>query len=171
MSKVKLTISDIMTKCMIAVDMLDSVENIERVMAQNKLSSVSVLNRHTQSMRNKCIGVIDLALLARPHALKRNPRTTLAWEICTRTPMEVGPEMTLNDAAGVMVASEIDLLVVSKDKIIVGYVSSIDVLNALKVDAFGIGDDMHNRLREIDAHAAASRMPRARPASSQHTDN
>jgi CBS domain-containing protein len=121
-------IIDIMSVPPVTVDMQDTVERVEEVLAEHDLSSVPVID----SERRDCFGIISLKDIAHFNATKRNPRTTLAWEMCTYKPLTVGPQSSIAEVGRMMVEHQIHhVVVVVENARITGIVSSLDVIAAL----------------------------------------
>ena len=120
-------ITTIMQKHVISVAMGDTIEMVESTLNSRKLSSVPVID----PARGDCFGIISAPDLVRFHATKRNPKSVQAWEICTFKPVEVDPQMSVNDATALMLKHRIHHLVVTKDKAMKGFISSLDLLEHL----------------------------------------
>ena len=122
---------EIMKRCGWVVDLNDSVEKVAQVMTLNDLSLVPVVNFHAPDIKGRCVGMLDWNIIERFRKSHGNLRETPAWKICTARPLEVSPEMTIIEAANLMLARDNDCAVVIEDDAIAGYVSSIDVLNVI----------------------------------------
>jgi len=108
--------------------MQDTIEKVEHILNSLKLSSVPVIDSARSSLQNECFGIISVVDLIRSHEFKKNPKTVRAWEICTYKPIEVSPDLTVRDAAQIMVTKGIHHLVVTENKSIKGFVSSLDLI-------------------------------------------
>ena len=117
-----------MTKHVISVDMQDTVEKVEHILNSHKLASVPVIDSARSSLQNECFGIISPPDLARFHELKKNSKSVQAWEICSYKPIEVSPDQIVMDAAQIMVTNGIHHLVVTENKTIKGFVSSLDLI-------------------------------------------
>lgn len=117
-------IVDVMRSFIVSVDLQTSVAQTEETLICNNLSSLPVVD----DRRGDCFGIIGLKDIARFHAEKKNAKLAKAWEICSYRPIEVGPDVTVLDAAALMVSREVHHLVVSEGKQIKGFVSSLDLL-------------------------------------------
>lgn len=120
-------ITTIMQKHVVSVSMGDTIEKVEETLNSRRLSSVPVID----PARGDCFGIISAPDLVRFHAAKRNPKLVQAWEVCTFKPIEVAPEISANDAAALMLKHRIHHLVVTKDKAMKGFISSLDLLKHL----------------------------------------
>lgn len=117
-------ITTIMQKHVISVSMGDTIEMVEETLNSRRLSSVPVID----PARGDCFGIISAPDLVRFHATKKNPKSVQVWEICSFRPIEINPEMSVNDATALMLKHRIHHLVVTKDKAMKGFVSSLDLL-------------------------------------------
>ncbi len=118
------TIGDIMHEAPVTVNMGDTVLRTEEVLEEHNLSSVPVID----PVRKDCFGIISLKDIRHFHALKKNPRVVHAWEMCTYKPLQVGPETPVKEAARLMVEQGIHHLVVVEQKLVRGFVSSLDIV-------------------------------------------
>jgi CBS domain-containing protein len=119
-------ILDIMSVPPVTVDMQDTVHRVEEILVEHDLSSVPVIDPE----RRDCFGIISLKDIAHFNATRRNPRTTLAWEMCTYKPLTVGPQTSIAEVGRMMVEHQIHHVVVVEDARIAGIVSSLDVIAA-----------------------------------------
>ena len=116
-------VSSIMEKQVITVDLNDAVDRVEELMYSHKLSCLPVID----SERN-CFGVISAPDLTHFYALRENPKTKRAWEVCTHKIIEVKPDISIKEAAKLLIKNKIHHLVISVDETITGIVSSNDIL-------------------------------------------
>lgn len=121
-------VSTIMTPIVVSAEMQDTVEKVEHILYSNKLSAVPVIDSGGDPPKNECFGIINPAELALFHEMKRNPKAVRAWEICLHKPVEISPDLTVRDAAQIMVLQGIHHLVVTEHKSVKGFVSSLDLL-------------------------------------------
>ena len=128
MKDLKKKIRAIMTKHVISVDMQDTIEKVEHILNSHKLSSVPVIDSARRSDLNECFGIISLRDLAHFHESKKNPTAVRAWEICTYKPIQVSPDLIVSDAAQIMVTNGVHHLVITENKSIKGFVSSLDLI-------------------------------------------
>lgn len=124
------SIETIMQKYVISVAMQDTIEAVEQMLAARGLSSVPVIDPD----RNDCFGILSAPDLVRFHAAKQNPKLARAWEVCTPRPIEVDPGMPIREAATLMVNRRIHHLIVTRDRTIKGFVSSLDMIEYLLVE-------------------------------------
>lgn len=116
-------ISSIMQKHVISVAMEDTIDKVEDILNINKFSSLPVVDAN-----GGCFGIISSPDIVRFHAAKQNPKVVRAWEICSYKPIEVGPEISVIDAARLMVQKNIHHLVITENKTIKGFVSTLDLI-------------------------------------------
>ena len=125
------SIETIMQKYVISVAMQDTVEAVEQTLATRGLSSVPVIDPE----RKDCFGILSAPDLVRFHAAKQNPKVMRAWEVCTPRPIEVDPDISVREAAALMIKHRIHHLVVTRNKTIRGFVSSLDMIEHLLAKA------------------------------------
>ena len=116
-------ITSLIGENVITVKLNDSVETVEKVLDSNQLSCVPVINT-----QGECFGVISAPDLAHFHNARKNPIAERAWEMCTHKIIEVSSDISVKEAAELMVKNNIHHLVVVEDGSIKGIVSSIDIL-------------------------------------------
>jgi CBS domain-containing protein len=114
-------ISTMMRKSVWTVDSEDTIERVEELLHAHRLSSVPVVDS-----KGVIFGIISASDLAHFHAARKNPKAVRAWEICTYKPIEVGPNATIGEVAKLMVKNKIHHVVVSENRLVVGFVSSLD---------------------------------------------
>lgn len=117
----KLIASLMQTQAM-TVDMDATLDHVDRVMRQNNLSAVPVIERGSGAV----VGIISARDLAHFIHEKRNAGAVHAWEICSYKPIEVAPDALASDVAQLMVAHGIHHVVVTENKTITGIVSALD---------------------------------------------
>jgi len=116
-------ITSLIGENVITVKLNDSVETVEKVLDSNQLSCVPVINT-----QGECFGVISAPDLVHFHNARKNPIAERAWEMCTHKIIEVSSDISVREAAELMVKNNIHHLVVVEDGSIKGIVSSIDIL-------------------------------------------
>ncbi len=116
-------LSDIMAENITVVDVDDTLEDVECILAARKYSCVPVLDPD-----GHCFGIITSNDILKSHMLRRNMKQVRAWEICSHLLIEVDPSLPVQDAAILMIKNKIHHLVVSRNNDIKGIVSSIDLL-------------------------------------------
>ena len=114
-------ISYMMTKTVQTANTEDTVEHIEELLKLHGLSSVPVVDS-----KGMLFGIISASDLLHFHSTGKSPKTAHAWEICTYKPIEVGPNTPVSEVAKLMVRNKIHHVVVSENKSIQGFVSSLD---------------------------------------------
>lgn len=116
-------ISSLMEKHVTSVNLEDSIGRVEDILDTHKLSCVPVVDAE-----NQCFGVISAPDLVHFHRLRKNPASAKAWEICTHRVIAVSPQLSVREAAELMVAHRIHHLVVVDGEAIIGIVSAIDLV-------------------------------------------
>jgi CBS domain-containing protein len=56
-----------------------------------------------------------------------NPKAELAWEVCTHKIIEVSPNISIKEAAELMIKNKIHHIIISKNNSLKGIVSLIDI--------------------------------------------
>ena len=139
-------ISSILQQDPITVDMQDTVQMVEKTMEEHDVTSVAVIDAD----RRDCFGIISLKDIQHFHSMGRNSRAVRAWEMCTYKPLVVEAELDISDAAQLMVEHGIHHLVVtSKRKRVIGFISSLDLLRALMSEV-----NRHRRATDTPAPTA-----------------
>jgi len=116
-------ITSLIEENVITVKLNDTVETVEKVLDSHQLSCVPVINTE-----GECFGVISAPDLVHFHNARKNPIAERAWEMCTHKIIEVSSDISVKEAAQLMVENNIHHLVVVEDGSIQGIVSSIDIL-------------------------------------------
>jgi CBS domain-containing protein len=116
-------ITSLIGENVITVKLNDSVETVEKILDSHRLSCVPVINT-----QGECFGVISAPDLVHFHNARKNPIAERAWEMCTHKIIEVSSDISIKEAAELMVENNIHHLVVIEDGSIKGIVSSIDIL-------------------------------------------
>ena len=119
----KKQITSLIDESVITVELNDTVESVEKTLDSNQLSCVPVINS-----QGECFGVISAPDLVHFHNARKNPIAERAWEMCTHKIIEVSSNITVKEAAELMVNNNIHHLVVTENGSIKGIVSSIDIL-------------------------------------------
>lgn len=115
-------ISSIMEKHVRTVDMEDTVEQVESVMAETGLSMVPVVDA-----KGIVFGIISVSDLLYFNVKRRKPAAVRAWEICTHRVIESGPEASTVEVARLMLKHDVHhIVVVGADRSLLGVVSSLD---------------------------------------------
>jgi len=116
-------ITSLIEESVITVALNDTVETVEKVLDSHHLSCVPVINA-----QGECFGVISAPDLVHFHNARKNPIAERAWEMCTHKTIAVSPDISVKEAAELMVKNNIHHLVVVEDGSVRGIVSSIDIL-------------------------------------------
>jgi len=116
-------ITSLIGENIITVKLNDTVETVEKVLDSHQLSCVPVINTE-----GECFGVISAPDLVHFHNARKNPIAERAWEMCTHKIIEVSADISVKEAAELMVKNNIHHLVVIEDGSIKGIVSSIDII-------------------------------------------
>jgi len=116
-------ITSLIGENVITVELNDSVETVEKILDSHRLSCVPVINT-----QGECFGVISAPDLVHFHNARKNPVAERAWEMCTHKIIEVSSDISVKEAAELMIKNNIHHLVVTEDESIKGIVSSIDIL-------------------------------------------
>jgi CBS domain-containing protein len=144
-------VRDVMTKHLVAVNPVDSVNSVLRLMVENRVSALPVIDGH-----DRCVGVISttdllqLALQFSGEMAALNTTEGLAHElliekleqtgfsdqvvneVMTHTAVTVEPETKLVAAAAAMIRNGVHRLPVVEPKgRLIGLVSSMDIVRAL----------------------------------------
>ena len=117
------TISALLEKNVTTVDVENSIDEVEEVLNSHKLSCVPVVDSS-----GHCFGVISAPDLVNFHALHKNPKIERAGEACTHNVIEAGPDISVAEAADLMVKNKIHHIVVIEKDAIKGIISSIDLV-------------------------------------------
>ncbi len=115
-------ISSMMAKETKTVAMDDTISHVEEVLHTNNLSALPVIGR----AEDVVFGIISTRDLMRFHVEKRDPTVVRAWEICSYKPVEVGPDVSINQVARLMVTKGIHHVLITENKEILGIVSALD---------------------------------------------
>lgn len=119
------TIASMMEREVRAIDMDDSVADVERLFARERLSWAPVLESGSTF-----IGVVSATDLLQFHARGLDSVHIRAWQLCTYKPVTVAPDTPLPDVARLMVERQIHHVVVTEGQRIAGVVSSLDFVRA-----------------------------------------
>jgi CBS domain-containing protein len=119
------SVSTLMTRRVHAVDMDDSVAQVEELLARERLTWAPVLEH-----QRLVVGVISAADLLQFHAQRRDPLAVPAWQLCTYKPITVDQATPLVQVARAMVEQGVHHVVVTNQDSIVGVVSSLDFVRA-----------------------------------------
>lgn len=116
-------ISSLMERDVVTVDIDDSIEKVESVMNSHDVTYVPVIDEG-----GAIFGIITARDLLHFHSLKKNPKSVRGWEICTHRPVEVEAQVSVIEAAKLMVDRKIHHLLVTEKGALIGIVSSFDLV-------------------------------------------
>lgn len=114
-------ISVLMTKVVWTVDFEETIEKVDALLMEHKLSAVPVVDH-----KGTLFGIISSLDLLHFFAARRNPRATRAWELCTYKPVSVCPETSVSEVADLMLTNRINNILVIDDGRLAGIVSAMD---------------------------------------------
>ncbi len=117
------SISKIMQKNVVVANVDDSISEVEAFITEHKLSFLPVVDS-----TNKCFGVICDYDILKFHNEKGNSKLEHAWEICSHSVINVSDDISIKDAAELLIEKRVHHLVISNNDKIIGVVSSIDLL-------------------------------------------
>jgi CBS domain-containing protein len=120
-------VEQIMRRRITSVGMEDTVAQVAAALSTHGLSCAPVIDGD-----GRCFGVISAPDLVHVEARGLKPNTLRAWEICTHKVICVKPDVTVTEAARLMVAHGIHHLVVTEDGTntgaVAGIVSTLDLI-------------------------------------------
>lgn len=117
------TVSAIMARNVIMADMNDSIADVESLMNSHEHHCIPVIDSE-----GMIFGMISLKDVENLHAGKRNLKALKAWEECTYRPIEIEPDISIEEAARIMAEHDIHHVVVTENKAVKGIVSSMDIV-------------------------------------------
>jgi predicted transcriptional regulator len=113
-----------------SVDMDDTVQAIEALMSEHKLSWVPVVEPSGAP-----VGVIAQSDLVQFHVREGDPAAVCAWQVCHYKPISVGADTSVTEVARLMLAHKIHHVVVMNNDSMVGVVSALDFVRRFVVEA------------------------------------
>jgi len=116
-------ISNLVASEVVVVGLNDRIEIVVETLDSNKLSCVPVVDSE-----GKCFGVISSPDLVHFQKMNLNPKAELAWEVCTHKIIEVSPNISIKEAAELMIKNKIHHIIISENNSLKGIVSSIDII-------------------------------------------
>lgn len=141
-----------MERDVVMVDIDDSVEKIESAMNSHDVTYVPVVDE-----RGAVFGIITARDLLHFHALKKNPKSVRAWEICTHKPLEVEAHVPVIAVAKLMADKKIHHILITKNGALVGIVSSFDLVEKYMLS----GQKKNKNRQDANRPATAERPSRA----------
>ncbi len=118
-------VSSVMVKNLWTVHAEDTIQNVEKTMHREGLSSVPVMGSN-----GVIIGVVGARELAEFIAGNKNPHVVCAWEVSRCTNFEVAPETTIAQVASLMTHDRVEYIAVTENGVLLGAVSALDILRA-----------------------------------------
>lgn len=146
-----ITAKDIMTKDVITVRPETSIEELARILIENRISGAPVVDDNgnligivtendliSQNKRLHIPTVFRLfdafIMLERPkkieEEIKRLTATTV-WDICTKNVITVNEDTPLQEIATIMSEKKVHLIPVMRDKMIAGIIGKADLIKAM----------------------------------------
>jgi signal-transduction protein with cAMP-binding, CBS, and nucleotidyltransferase domain len=122
-------ISSLMSSPVWSVDMDDTVETIESLMARQHISWVPVVEPGGAT-----VGVITQSDLLQFHLRKQDPTAVPAWMICSYKPISVDAGTSVGEVARLMLERRIHHVVVTQAGSMAGVVSALDFVRLLARD-------------------------------------
>lgn len=114
-------ISQIMSENVWTVDIEDTIEQADAILASHKISAVPVVDA-----KGVIFGIISSLDLLHFHAAKKNPKAVRAWELCTYKPIAVSPETPAIEVANLMLENNVHHILVAENGTLRGIVSALD---------------------------------------------
>ncbi|HEX7436544.1 MAG TPA: CBS domain-containing protein [Caldimonas sp.] len=122
-------ISSLMERRVWAVDMDDTVAEVESLFARQGVSWAPVLES-----KRTIVGVISASGLLQFHAQRQDPSAVRAWQLCSYKPITVSPDTPVSEVARLMIDRKIHHVVVTDNEGIAGVVSSLDFVRSFVRD-------------------------------------
>ena len=123
-------ITSLMSSPVFSVSMDDTVQTIEALMSQHKLSWLPVIEAEGAP-----VGVIALSDLLQFHLRNQDPAVVCAWQICHYKPISVSADASVVEVARLLLAHKIHHVVVMQDDTMIGVVSALDFVRRFVLDA------------------------------------
>ncbi|MEW6705653.1 MAG: CBS domain-containing protein [Pseudomonadota bacterium] len=114
-------VSSLMERQVIAIEMDDTVADIQNLFTRKGLTWAPVLDE-----QRAIVGVVSASDLLHFHGEWQDPATVKAWQLCTYKPIIVPHDMPVAEVARLMVESRVHHVVVTDAQGIAGVVSSMD---------------------------------------------
>lgn len=115
------TIASLMHREVWSVDMDDTIERVDRLLADKKLSWAPVLENGTT-----VVGAISATDLLQFHMQGRDAKSVRAWQLCSYKPIRAEQSTPAREVARLMVERHIHHVIVTHGEGIAGVVSSLD---------------------------------------------
>ena len=116
-----MTISDLMQRNTVTVDMDDTAEKVEALFARHGLSWAPVRDKD-----GPVVGVVSRSDLDRLRGQGRDGATVPAWQVCSYHPIAAEPGEDVAEVARRMVERHVHHVVVMQGERLLGVVSALD---------------------------------------------
>jgi CBS domain-containing protein len=118
-------ISSLMERQVIAIEMDDTVADIQNLFTRKGLTWAPVLDE-----QRNVVGVVSASDLLHFHGEWQDPNAARAWQLCTYKPIMVPQDTPATEVARMMVERKVHHVVVTDAQGIAGVVSSLDFVRA-----------------------------------------
>ncbi len=146
-----ITAKDIMTRQVITVSPETSIEELAKILIENRISGAPVVDKEgnligivtendliNQNKRLHIPTVIRLfdamIMLERPKKIEEEIKrltATKVWDICTKQVITINEDTSLQDIATIMSEKKVHLLPVMRDNKLVGIIGKADLIKAM----------------------------------------
>lgn len=146
-----ITAKDIMTRDVITVKPETSIEELARILIENRISGapvvddkgnlIGIVTENDLISQNKRLHIPTvfrlfdaLIMLERPKKIEEEIKrltATRVWDICTKNVITVNEDTPLQEIATIMSEKKVHLIPVMKDKKIVGIIGKADLIKAM----------------------------------------
>lgn len=146
-----ITAKDIMTKHVITVKPDTSIEELARILMENRISGAPVVDNEDNLVgivtendlisQNKRLHIPTvfrlfdaLIMLERPKKIEEEIKrltATRVWDICTKNVITVNENTSLEEIATIMSEKKVHLIPVMEDKKIAGIIGKADLIKAM----------------------------------------
>lgn len=118
-------ISSLMERQVIAIEMDDTVADVQNLFTRKGLTWAPVLDE-----QGGVVGVVSASDLLHFHGEWQEPTVAKAWQLCTYKPIMVAQDTPADEVARLMVERKVHHVVVTDAQGIAGVVSSLDFVRA-----------------------------------------
>lgn len=146
-----ITAKDIMTRDVITVKPETSIEELARILIENRISGapvvddkgnlIGIVTENDLISQNKRLHIPTvfrlfdaLIMLERPKKIEEEIKrltATRVWDICTKNVITVNEDTPLQEIATIMSEKKVHLIPVMKDKKIAGIIGKADLIKAM----------------------------------------
>lgn len=146
-----ITAKDIMTRDVITVKPETSIEELARILIENRISGapvvddkgnlIGIVTENDLISQNKRLHIPTvfrlfdaLIMLERPKKIEEEIKrltATRVWDICTKNVITVDEDTPLQEIATIMSEKKVHLIPVMKDKKIAGIIGKADLIKAM----------------------------------------